>query len=80
MNGKKETALEKILKPIRINPVAFGISAAGFGLGYLLNDLDNIIGKVASYISVFGGGCFLGFYSWSARHYLNDKKVTSSPH
>ena len=67
--------MEKILKPVRINPVTLGISLASFGLSYVFSESDNTIGQIASVFTNGIGGFFLGYYSWGVENYLRDGRI-----
>lgn len=73
MTGKKETLVEKILKPIRINPVTFGVAVAGFGLGILLLDQDDILrraGSATTFLIGFAG--FMQYIKYGVQAYFRN--------
>ena len=75
MSGKPESRLEKILKPIRINPVSFGIVIAGYGLSLLTESSDNTFTQLAPHISNITTASFLGLYFWSFNNYTTNKRI-----
>lgn len=75
MSGANESLLEKLLKPIRINPVFFSLSLSSLGLSYVLSDSDNTMDRVLSHISFFDAGLFLGMYLYSTKNYFRDRKI-----
>ncbi len=68
MSGIKESLLEKITKPIRINPIMFLSSSFFFGLGYLL------VHKPTNIHAYGMGSLCLSFYLITLASYCIDKK------
>jgi len=79
MTGAAETRLEKIIKPININPRAFGIAVAGLTLSFIdieigNSSLDSIISFSQIAISALGGGA-VGIYLYSTITYFGLKTI-----
>lgn len=75
MGGAKETTLEKLLKPLRINPIPLGISLTGIGLNYALTGSDSTIGQVTSTLAAAVGGYYFAYYLWGVKCYFKDRNV-----
>jgi hypothetical protein len=75
MSGRNETLLEKVLKPIRINPVTLGVSLASFGIGALFANSDNTSTQISSVIMFgLGGSSLFLYFKYGVKSYLRDKE------
>jgi hypothetical protein len=71
MTGKKETLIEKIIKPVRINPVTFGVAVAGFGMSLLLYDQnDNIKQAWSGAMTIIGFAGFMQYMKYGVQAYF----------
>ena len=68
MTGKKESLLEKILKPVRINPITFGLALLGVSQTFLFGG-DSDISTISSKTSWSMLGIGAGFF-WAYIFYL----------
>jgi hypothetical protein len=76
MLSKKETLVEKLLKPIRINPVTLGASLTCFGIGSLLFSSDSIPAQISSVVMFcLGGPPFFIYLKYGLKSYLRDIQV-----
>ena len=76
MSGEKETLLEKILKPVRINPATLGISLANFGLWYMLGVSDRTMDQLPLQLLSGGvGGLWVGMYLFGVHNYFRDRRI-----
>lgn len=78
MSGKKETLLERILKPIRINPITLGVSLASFGIGGLLLNKylnsNNTPAQIFSFIMLgLGQSPLFLYFKYGVKSYFRDK-------
>lgn len=75
MNEKKERILEKILKPIRINPVSLVGSALVGTYWFLTKDSSNPFLEAMRYPSIGTGFMLITYYPFSVGCYLRDRRV-----
>lgn len=74
--SNEESLLERILKPVRINPVTLGLSFTGVSISLLFDpkqDTSNLLLAIFSG-SIIGGG-FFGCYIYSGINYFRDRKI-----
>jgi len=71
---KNETLMEKLLKPIRINPITFGGFLAGLGFGVLLSDSDNMLSGISSVVfEGLGVVSFFMYLKYGVKSYFRDR-------
>ncbi len=75
MSGSPESLLERIVKPVRINPVAVGLAVVGGGAAVLLVENANIVIKATAYLLGVVSGSGIGCYAHSVMNYRRDRAV-----
>ena len=70
MSGKYESKLERILKPIRINPLASLLAIGGFGAAAIFGLFDDSLMRAAAYANCGVGGVGVVFYACSLMDYF----------
>ena len=75
MSGKEESLVERILKPVRINPLMLAAGIAEIIVGVLLWDNDNFVVKNLDALLLGSGAVVLAMYFHEIDRYRKEKRL-----